>query len=43
MLTFDDTQYHEPVLGYGTHGDFIVLRAAQTVRGHEFPLQGAER
>jgi hypothetical protein len=42
LLTFDGTQYHEPLLGYGTHGDFIVMRAAQTVRGHEFPLQGAE-
>jgi hypothetical protein len=27
MLTFDGTQYAEPVLGYGGHGDFIVMRA----------------
>jgi hypothetical protein len=25
MLTFEGTQYAEPVLGYGTHGDFIVM------------------
>lgn len=25
MVTFDGTQYAEPVLGYGTHGDFIVM------------------
>ena len=37
MITFDGTQYFEPVLGYGTHGDLIVMRAAQTVGGHEFP------
>jgi hypothetical protein len=27
LLTFDGTQYAEPVLGYGGHGDFIVMRA----------------
>ncbi|MFC4858068.1 hypothetical protein [Actinophytocola glycyrrhizae] len=27
MVTFDGTQYAEPVLGYGTHGDFIVMTA----------------
>ncbi|MGH3760209.1 hypothetical protein [Actinophytocola sp.] len=26
LLTFDGTQYAEPVLGYGGHGDFIVMR-----------------
>ncbi|MGB3444390.1 MAG: hypothetical protein WBA97_37095 [Actinophytocola sp.] len=25
MVTFDGTQFVEPVLGYGTHGDFIVM------------------
>ena len=25
MVTFDGTQFAEPVLGYGTHGDFIVM------------------
>lgn len=25
MVTFDGTQYAEPVLGYGGHGDFIVM------------------
>ena len=24
MLTFDGTAWHEEVLGYGTHGDFVV-------------------
>jgi hypothetical protein len=27
LLTFDGTQYAEPVLGYGGHGDFIVMDA----------------
>jgi hypothetical protein len=27
LLTFDGTQYAEPVLGYGGHGDFIVMAA----------------
>jgi hypothetical protein len=27
LLTFDGTQYAEPVLGYGGHGDLIVMRA----------------
>jgi hypothetical protein len=25
LLTFDGTQYAEPVLGYGGHGDFVVM------------------
>lgn len=25
MVTFEGTQYAEPILGYGTHGDFIVM------------------
>lgn len=29
LLTFDGTQYAEPVLGYGGHGDFLVLRASR--------------
>ncbi len=41
MITFDGTQYFEPVLGYGTHGDLIVMRADQTVGGHEFPPRAA--
>ncbi|WP_222266466.1 hypothetical protein [Modestobacter marinus] len=27
LLTFDGTAWHEDVLGYGTHGDFVVLGA----------------
>jgi hypothetical protein len=27
LLTFDGTQYAEPVLGYGGHGDFVVMTA----------------
>jgi hypothetical protein len=27
MVTFDGTQYAEPVLGYGTHGDVVVLKS----------------
>ncbi len=37
MLTFNGDQYYIERLGYGTHGDFYVMRAAQTVRGWEFP------
>ncbi len=36
LVTFNGTQYFEPVLGYGTHGDFLVMEAAQTNEGHEF-------
>jgi hypothetical protein len=36
LLTFNGAQYHENTLGYGTHGDFVVMRAKQTVLGHEF-------
>jgi hypothetical protein len=28
LITFEGTQYHEELLGYGTHGDLIVMRAA---------------
>lgn len=27
LLTFDGTQYAEPVLGYGGHGDFVVMES----------------
>lgn len=37
LITFDGTQYYEPVLGYGTHGDLVVMRAAQERTGYEFP------
>ena len=36
MVTFNGTQYYEPLLGYGTHGDFFVMEAAQRARGYEF-------
>jgi hypothetical protein len=36
MITFNGTQYYEPLLGYGTHGDFYVMEAAQVMRGYEF-------
>jgi hypothetical protein len=36
MITFNGDQYFEPVLGYGTHGDFFVMQAKQTVAGWEF-------
>src|SRR3954466_4704874 len=36
MVTFNGTQYFEDVLGYGTHGDFFVMEAAQVVAGYEF-------
>jgi len=37
LVTFNGTQYFENVLGYGTHGDFYVMEAAQVVKGYEFP------
>jgi hypothetical protein len=36
LITFEGTQYHEKLLGYGTHGDLIIMRAAQTRQGSEF-------
>jgi hypothetical protein len=36
MVTFNGTQYHDDQLGYGTHGDFYVMQAAQVVKGYEF-------
>jgi hypothetical protein len=36
LITFEGTQYHEKLLGYGTHGDLIIMRAAQARRGSEF-------
>jgi hypothetical protein len=36
MVTFEGTQYYENVLGYGTHGDFLVMKAAQVESGYEF-------
>ncbi len=45
MITFNGDQYYERVgdenspflLGYGTHGDFYVMEAAQVMRGYAFP------
>ncbi len=39
MITFNGTQYYESLLGYGTHGDFIVMESAQVMRGYAFPLR----
>ena len=36
MVTFEGTQYYENVLGYGTHGDFLAMNAAQVASGYEF-------
>ena len=36
MITFNGDQFFERVLGYGTHGDFFVMQARQTVLGREF-------
>ena len=36
MITFNGDQFFERVLGYGTHGDFFVMQARQTVAGWEF-------
>ncbi|MGH3329503.1 MAG: hypothetical protein ACRDPT_17220 [Streptomycetales bacterium] len=37
MVTFDGDQFAERQLGYGTHGDVLVMTAPQTRPGHEFP------
>ncbi|WP_193613761.1 hypothetical protein [Nocardioides lijunqiniae] len=37
MVTFNGTQLNEDLLGYGTHGDLIVMRAERDTRGHQFP------
>jgi hypothetical protein len=36
MITFNQDQFFDRVLGYGTHGDFFVMEAKQTVPGREF-------
>ena len=36
MITFNGDQFFEKILGYGTHGDFFVMQATQTVAGWEF-------
>jgi hypothetical protein len=36
LITFEGTQYNEKLLGYGTHGDLIIMRATQMRRGSEF-------
>jgi hypothetical protein len=37
MISFNGDQYYIERLGYGTHGDFYVMQAEETVRGREFP------
>jgi hypothetical protein len=37
MFTFDGTMYYEPILGYGTHGDFYVMDGRPITEGYEFP------
>lgn len=39
MISFNGDQFFERVLGYGTHGDFYVMQADQTVAGWEFKLR----
>jgi hypothetical protein len=36
MLTFDGTPLYADLLGYGTHGDFILMRASAKAAGHPF-------
>jgi hypothetical protein len=43
LVTFNGTQYFEDVLGYGTHGHFFVMEAAQIVSGYEFPPRDPPR
>jgi hypothetical protein len=37
LVTFNGEQYHQDILGYGTHGDFYIMQAAQVEQGYEFP------
>jgi hypothetical protein len=37
MLTFEGTMFDEPFLGYGTHGDFIVMDGPTWENYNEFP------
>jgi hypothetical protein len=41
MFTFDGTMYYEPILGYGTHGDFYVMDGRPIIEGYEFPPRRA--
>jgi hypothetical protein len=40
MVTFNGTQYHGDLLGYGTHGDVVVMEARPITSPHEFPPRG---
>jgi hypothetical protein len=33
--------YYEPILGYGTHGDFYVMDGRPIIEGYEFPPRRA--
>lgn len=35
LVTFNGNQFHEELLGYGTHGDVIVMRAEGTTPGYQ--------
>jgi hypothetical protein len=37
MFTFEGTMYYESILGYGTHGNFIVMDGQPIQEGYEFP------
>jgi hypothetical protein len=39
MVTFDGTAFHEDLLGYGTHGEVVVMRATPLTRPHQFPTR----
>ena len=36
MFTFEGTMYYEDILGYGTHGNFIVMNGRPKQKGYEF-------
>jgi hypothetical protein len=41
LVTFNGRQPAEPLLGYGTHGDLIVMEADRTTRGRQFKQNGS--
>lgn len=41
MVTFEGTGYHPETLGYGTHGDLLVLEAEPVTRGQEFAARSS--
>jgi hypothetical protein len=41
MVTFDGSPFHRQTLGYGTHGDVVVMEAKKLTRGQDFAARSS--